>query len=263
VRRERKSLLGPYVAVPKSIMQSAAWKQMSPYARLVWIELRGRLSAGWKNNGHVYAPCRLFGDAIGINKNTVYRALVELEHYGFLRKTGEGFLGSDGHGIAARYRFTDLFYNTQHATRDYSKWDGELFVYQPRKERRSPAAPHAPPMMAASLAHGHGNLDMSAQTGQVLAHSMSAQTGHTGVSEGSPSMSAQTGQSVCSDGTGFCFLQGGVTASTPVGGAGSSPAPVADIPTDEEGWQDWPATTDAELEIIGRLSPEVRMRRWD
>jgi hypothetical protein len=26
-----------------------------------------------------------------------------------------------------------------------------------------------------------------------------------------------------------------------------------------DGWQDWFATTDAELEIIGRLSPEVRM----
>jgi hypothetical protein len=40
-------------------------------------------------------------------KNTVARRFAELEHYEFLRKTAPGFLGSDGRGIAAKYRFTE------------------------------------------------------------------------------------------------------------------------------------------------------------
>jgi hypothetical protein len=43
----------------------------------------------------------------------------------------EGSPGSDGRGIAAKYRFTDLAHGTHPPTRDYEKWDGELFAYTP------------------------------------------------------------------------------------------------------------------------------------
>src|SRR5262245_39569042 len=127
-RGKRKSQFnGPFVGVPKAIMKTRAWPVMSPYARLVWIELRGWLYNDWSNNGKVHAPGRAFGKAIGINKGTVYRALDENEHYGFLRKTSGGYLGTNGRGVAARYRFTDLAHGTHPATVDYEKWDGELF----------------------------------------------------------------------------------------------------------------------------------------
>src|SRR5262245_61674626 len=128
MKRKRKSK-GPYVAVPKAIMATSAWRALSPWARLLWIDLRGWLRNDNLNNGNVHRACRKAAEAIGANKDTIARRFVELEHFGFLRKTAGGFLGSDGRGIAAKYRFTDLAYGTHAATRDYEKWNGELFVY--------------------------------------------------------------------------------------------------------------------------------------
>jgi len=133
-KRQRMST-GPYVAVPKTIWEAPAWREMSPEARLLWIDLRGRLRNDGLNNGNVHRSCRAAAKSIGFHKDTITRRFAELEHYGFLRKTSKGFLGVDGRGIAAKYRFTDLAYNTQAPTRDFEKWDGELFVYTPRGGR--------------------------------------------------------------------------------------------------------------------------------
>jgi hypothetical protein len=137
---KRKSK-GPYVAVPIAIMSTTAWRTMSPGARLLWIELRSRLRNDGLNNGKIHRSCRVAAKAIGAHRNTVARQYAENEHYGFLRKTGEGFLGSDGRGIAARYRFTDLAYGTHAATRDYEAWDGSTFEYTPPRPSRKKRKP--------------------------------------------------------------------------------------------------------------------------
>jgi hypothetical protein len=140
MKRKRKSK-GPYVGIPKAIMATPAWRAMSPWARLLWIDLRGWLRNDELNNGKVHRACRKAAEAIGANKDTIARRFVELEHFGFLRKTAEGFLGSDGCGIAAKYRFTDLAHGTHAATRDYEKWDGSPFVYTPRRPGRKKQKP--------------------------------------------------------------------------------------------------------------------------
>jgi NUMOD1 domain len=151
MKRKRKSK-GPYAAVPIAIMNTAAWRTMSPEGRLLWIELRSRLRNDGLNNGTIFRSCRDAAKALGFSKNTVARRYSENEHYGFLRKTGEGFLGSDGRGIAARYRFTDLAYGTHAATRDYEKWDGSPFVYtphRPARKKRKPVPPRGTPRTTA------------------------------------------------------------------------------------------------------------------
>jgi DNA-binding transcriptional regulator YhcF (GntR family) len=150
-RRNRKSD-GPYVAVPKAIMATPAWRAMSPEGRLLWIELRGWLRNDRLNNGKAHLSCRKAAEAIGLNKETIARRFVELEHFGFLRKTSDGFLGSDGHGVAAKYRFTDLAHGTHPPIRDYEKWDGEMFVYTPRRpsrKKQNPVRPRRTPCTAA------------------------------------------------------------------------------------------------------------------
>jgi hypothetical protein len=122
-------------------MATPAWRAMSPGARLLWIELRGRLRNDGLNNGKVHSSCRKAAEAIGVNKETISFYYAENEHFGFLRKTAEGFLGSDGRGIAAKYRFTDLAYGTHAATRDYEKWDKSPFVYTPRRTGRKKQKP--------------------------------------------------------------------------------------------------------------------------
>ena len=139
-KRQRKSK-GPHVQVPKAIMATPAWRTMSPWARLLWIDLRGWLRNDDLNNGKVHRACRKAAEAIGANKDTIARRFVELEHFGFLRRTAEGFLGSDGRGIAAKYRFTDLAYGTHPPTREYEKWDRTPFVYTPRRPGRKKQKP--------------------------------------------------------------------------------------------------------------------------
>jgi hypothetical protein len=99
-KRRRKNRLPPFIAVIKGTMAMPAWRAMSTGARLYYIELRGRLRNDYANNGKVFLSCRDGAKAIGARPGTIQRWAAENEHYGFLRKTSEGFLGSDGRGIA-------------------------------------------------------------------------------------------------------------------------------------------------------------------
>ena len=144
MKRKRKSN-GPFVAVPKAIMATPAWRAMSLGARLLWIELRGWLRNDGSNNGKAYLACRGAAKAIGTkSKGSIVRWYAENKHYGFVRKTAEGFLGLDGRGIAAHYRFTDLAHGTHPPTRDFEKWDGEPFAYTPRRDARKNRIPYPP-----------------------------------------------------------------------------------------------------------------------
>ena len=139
-KRQRK-IQGRFVPLPVAILDARAWRAMNSTARVLWIELRRKLRHDGLNNGKIWLACRPAAEAIGASKDTVAHRFVELEHFGFLRKTAEGFLGVDGRGIAAKYRFTDLAYGTHPPTRDFEKWGGELFVYAPRRAARKKQKP--------------------------------------------------------------------------------------------------------------------------
>jgi len=131
-KQRRKNRLPPFVPLIKTTMATPAWRAMSCGARLLYAELRGRLRNDYANNGKVFLSDRAAAQAIGVTPGSIVRWYAENEHYGFLRKTSEGFLGADGRGIAAHYRFTEFRCGTHPPTRDFEKWDGELFVYTPR-----------------------------------------------------------------------------------------------------------------------------------
>ena len=133
--KRRRKINGPFVPLPLAILDAPAWRAMDFIARALWIELRRKLGHGGLNNGKIFLSCR-DAEKIGANKDTIARRFVELEHYGFLRKTSEGFLGLNGRGIAPHYRFTDLAHGTHPPTRDFETWDGRPFVYVPRRASR-------------------------------------------------------------------------------------------------------------------------------
>jgi len=83
---------------------------MSPEGRLLWIDLRGWLRNDGLNNGKVHRSCRDTAKALGLHKDTIARRFAENEHYGFLRKTSEGFLGGDGRGPPQNNAFSNLFF---------------------------------------------------------------------------------------------------------------------------------------------------------
>ena len=72
---------------------------------------------------------------------TVARALRELKHYGFVVMTEHGCLGVEGKGKAPHWRLTELGYMHDPPTKEFMKWDGELFheqkspKYYPRKKQ--------------------------------------------------------------------------------------------------------------------------------
>jgi hypothetical protein len=140
-KHKRSIKIGAYVAVPKAILKTPAWRAMLPGARLLWIELRGWLKNDGSNNGQIFRSCRDAAKAIGVEEGTIVRWSAALEHYGFIAKTTGGCLGVEGIGIAPHYRFTDLPYGTHAATRDFEKWSGELFVYTPRRPAREKQNP--------------------------------------------------------------------------------------------------------------------------
>jgi hypothetical protein len=218
MKRKRQSK-GPYVALPIAIIGTTAWRTMSPEGRLLWIELRSRVRNDDLNNGKIFRSCRDAAKALGFDKGTISYKFAELEHYGFLRKTTPGFLGSDGRGIAARYRFTDLTYGPHPPSRDYEKWDGSIFENRPRKsgsKKQNPVRPRRTPRTSAPYirtAPEPGSVCTSALYRGEAAKCTSAPY-RTSLPLGEPTLEHEQGSSTA-------------RAPAQAGGAGSSPAPVA------------------------------------
>jgi hypothetical protein len=252
-KRKRPSR-GPHVQVPKAILNAPAWRAMSPEGRLLWIDLRGWLRNDGLNNGKVHRSCRDAAKSLGFSKDTVAYKFPELEHYGFVRRTAEGFLGADGHGIAATYRFTDLTHGTHPPTRDFEKWNGEIFAYAPRRPKKNSLTsikPWKAEGMSRAAWYRKRRADMGVRQNPVLSHRTprpvssdirSAPTDETvcptrpdtGVSETRP-VRQDTSRlplgGARSAGAEGMLLRGSSAVRAPVkaGGAGSSPAPVASL----------------------------------
>jgi hypothetical protein len=248
VKGKRKSK-GPFVAVPKAILNAPAWRAMSPEGRLLWIDLRGWLRNDGLNNGKVHRSCRDAAEALGLHKDTIARRFVENEHYGFLRKTAEGFLGSDGRGIAAKYRFTDLAHGAHPPSRDFEKWTGELFVYTPRRgdrKKQNPVLPRRTPCPTAS--------DIQTAPGEGSVCPVPSDIGSALKCPTAPDISRLPFPSAGDEGT-----QGSLTVRAPAqaGGAGSSPAPVAIRPYrhSREGLME------CVLSVVNGLLDELESRR--
>lgn len=132
-RKDKGRIEGPFVPLLNDTMGSAAWRAMSPYARLVYIALKSRYGFKARNNGRIYLSARDGSEETGFDMKTVARALRELKHYGFIVMTEPGCLGVNGKGKAPHWRLTELGYMTDPPTRDFLKWDGTLF-----QEQKSP-----------------------------------------------------------------------------------------------------------------------------
>jgi hypothetical protein len=142
-RKKRQSFFpGPFVGLIKTTIEAPAWRAMSFGARLLYVDVRSQMRNDAKDNGKRWRSCRDAAKALGTKSTrSIVRWFAENEHYGFMRKTGDGFLGADGRGIAARYRLTDYHYGTNPPTRDFEKWNGEPFVYSPRRGGRKKQNP--------------------------------------------------------------------------------------------------------------------------
>jgi hypothetical protein len=132
--KDKGRIEGPFVPMLVDTMASPAWKAMSPYARVVYYTLKSRYGHKIRNNGRIYLSARDGAEETGFDMKTVARSLRELRHYGFIVITERHCLGVEGRGKATHWRLTELGYMHEPATRDFLKWDGEVF-----HEQKSPA----------------------------------------------------------------------------------------------------------------------------
>jgi hypothetical protein len=167
-KHKEKSIEGPFVPLLKETMTSLAWRTMSPYARLLYIAIKTRYSFKMKNNGRIYLSARTAAEETGLHKTTLARCFHELQHYGFIVMTEPGCLGVGGKGKAPHWRLTELGYMSDPPTRDFLRWDGEVFHYQ---KNRIPSR-HADRLSRQS---GHTTVPPGGQ----LAPELSRQSGHT------------------------------------------------------------------------------------
>jgi hypothetical protein len=244
MKRKRKSL-GPFVAVPLAILDTPAWRATEFIAQALWIALRRHLRNDGLNNGKIWLSCRDAAKVLGVNKDTITHRYAELEHYGFLHQTAGGFLGCDGHGIATRFRFTDLAHGTHPATRDYEKWDGSLFEYTPRKPRRkkqnpvrSRRTPRPVPSDIRKASNGGSVCPVPSDRGEAPRCPVPSDRSRLPL----PPAGEEKGKG--------SLLQGSSTVRAPAqaGGAGSSPAPVASL-------------TEYVLSVVNRVLDEHEARR--
>lgn len=79
---------GSYIAIPHALLDSANWKRLSPYAIKLLIDLYGQYKGS--NNGDLCAAWSLMKPKGWRSKATLSKALVELQHYGFITLTRQG-----------------------------------------------------------------------------------------------------------------------------------------------------------------------------
>jgi hypothetical protein len=141
-RKDKGRIEGHFVPMLVDTMSAAAWRVMSPHARVLYVALKSRYGFKAKNNGRIYLSVRQGAKETGLNKNMIARSFRELNYYGFIVMMNPGCLGVEGRGKAPHWRLTELGYMTDPPTRDFLRWDGELFHEQKppkfykRQERR-------------------------------------------------------------------------------------------------------------------------------
>ncbi len=87
-RGRNKGSLGSFVAVERYIMQTIAWRSLTPNARASYLEVYYGYDGA--NNGRILLSSQMLGDRINRDKSTAARALKELEKLGFIECQSKG-----------------------------------------------------------------------------------------------------------------------------------------------------------------------------
>jgi hypothetical protein len=80
--------LGSFVAVERYIMQTIAWRSLTPNARASYLEVYYGYDGA--NNGRILLSSQMLADRINRDKSTAARALKELEQLGFIECQSKG-----------------------------------------------------------------------------------------------------------------------------------------------------------------------------
>lgn len=96
-------------AMRLSVMQSPAWRALSPTAQALypWIKLEWR-GAKFNNNGDLRLSVRQAADRMGCAINTAMRGFQDLQAKGFIIQIEGACLGTEGMGKSPAYELTEI-----------------------------------------------------------------------------------------------------------------------------------------------------------
>jgi hypothetical protein len=124
--------------MPKSTLDSPAWKALSDGSQRLYIALKGK--ADNKHNT-AYLSTRDAATALGRKRGAgrkIREWYAELQHYGFIVMLSKGCLGPEGVGKATHWRLTDKGTTRggyEPPMQEFLKWDGELFDPSPYRAK--------------------------------------------------------------------------------------------------------------------------------
>jgi hypothetical protein len=123
--RRKTAKLAPWIPMDRHQHKSAAFAALSAEAQALLVHLTYNYNTRMMNC--VWISARDAAKKLNVGKTCAAKALLELEHYGFIVKVQGAYLGVSGVGKSAHYRLTAQRYGNLGATHDYDKWDGEIF----------------------------------------------------------------------------------------------------------------------------------------
>lgn len=139
--RSRKN--SNFVMLDRLLLRSPAYQSLSAQARAVLVELFDRYNG--RNNGRIGLSVRDAASRCNVSKNTVHRALGELQDKGFVEVvTPGGFSRKTRH--ATEWRLTHHRCDVTGATpsRTYKKWGRENKTRSQNKATAVPKCDHSP-----------------------------------------------------------------------------------------------------------------------
>lgn len=107
--RKNESRVEHFTAMTRNMMETPAWRALSPTAQALypWLRLEWRGPKA-NNNGAISLSTRQAADRMGVGINTAARAFHDLQSKGFLVLTRAARLGLKGHATAPEYELTEI-----------------------------------------------------------------------------------------------------------------------------------------------------------
>ncbi len=121
---------GRFVSLPEWLMASAAWQDLKPGPRALYVELKRRFNGG--NNGELFLSHRDAARALAMGREAVAGYFRALKEHGFIVETRGHCLGPSGIGQSATYALTEEALQGKPATKDFMKWKKQ----NPRRKTR-------------------------------------------------------------------------------------------------------------------------------
>lgn len=181
-RPKRRKASGPrYVALYHWVMETAAWRDLSPVERCAYIEIASRYAGPGSNNGSIPFSVREVADALGVGKTTAMRALSNLQSHGFIVMTSKGGFNVK-HRHATEWLLTEFGDDRKSgspiASKDFARWEktkhGSVSGTERYPQRDSPV-PTAGQVTKSNRAYGSATGTVSSKHGSVSGTPLSYQ----------------------------------------------------------------------------------------